>query len=45
LSARQVDTTIYDSRALISTKLKQELEMASKNLQTLLSGAKDYVPA
>jgi hypothetical protein len=45
LSARHVDTTIYDCHALISTKLKAELDVAAKNLQQLLTASKDFVPA
>ena len=45
LNHRGVDTTIIECNAMIHTKQKANLELASKRLSDLLAKHKDYIPA
>jgi hypothetical protein len=45
LNNRGTDTSIIECNALIHSKQKQSLDMASKKLQEILTKNKDYIPA
>jgi tetratricopeptide repeat protein 21B len=45
LNNRGIDTTMIECNAMIHSKVKANLEAATKKLQAVLTKSKDYVPA